>query len=66
MHLDDATAVGHGDFEKITVDVNAFSPSGKVAKSLHDQSANRVHFFVAELRAEYLVEIFNRGQSRTV
>ena len=33
-----------------------------MAESLHDQSANGVHFFVAELRAEHLVEIFNRGQ----
>ena len=34
-----------------------------MAKGLHYQSANGIHFFIAEVRIEGVIEVFDRGQS---
>ena len=33
-----------------------------MTEGLHDQPANGIHFFIAEMRAESFVEVFNRRQ----
>lgn len=60
MDLDDTAAVGHRNFKMVTIDGNAFTASGKMTKRLHDEAANRIHFFIAEAGFEHLIEIFNR------
>ncbi|ADD76305.1 Hypothetical Protein PANA_1138 [Pantoea ananatis LMG 20103] len=62
VNLDDTTAVSHGNFELVTIDVDAFAARRQVTKALHHQSTDGIHFIVAELGAKYLVEIFNRGK----
>ncbi len=60
MHLDDTAAVSHGDLELVTINFNAFTARGKVAESLHHQTANGIHFIITEAGTKYLVKILDR------
>lgn len=62
MNLNNTTAVGHCHFELVTINVDSLPARGKMPKGLHDQPADGVDFFIAEMSAESFVEVFNRRQ----
>lgn len=62
MNLNNTTAVGHGHFELVTIDINGFTPCGQVTKRLHHQTPNGIDLFVAKAGAEGIIEVFDRRE----
>lgn len=62
MNLNNTTAVGHGNFELVAINVDSLSTCGQMTKGLHHQTANGIDFFVAKVGAEGFIEVFDRRQ----
>ena len=58
MHLNDTTAICHCHLELVTINVDRFAAGRQMAEGLHHQPANGIHFFIAEVRVEGVVEVF--------
>ncbi len=66
MHLNDTTTICHCYLELVTINVDRFAAGRQMAEGLHHQPANGIHFFIAKVRVEGVVEVFDGGGARTV
>ena len=62
MHLNDTTTICHCYLELVTINVDRFAAGRQMAEGLHHQPANGIHFFIAKVRVEGVVEVFDGGQ----
>lgn len=62
VNLNNTTAVGHGHFELVTIDINSFTTRRQVTKRLHHQTTDGIDLFVTKAGAEGFIEVFDRRE----
>ena len=59
MYLNNTSAVSHCDLELVNINVDKLTAGRQMTKRLHDQTADGVDLFIAEVGAVRFVEIFD-------